>query len=55
MTTDRPLSRTLDVDLVALASAFGQRLHEADVAVTPRQSEQYVRSRHVPALHAAGA
>ena len=44
MTTDRPHSTTLDVDLVALASAFGQRLHEADLPVTPLQSEQYVRS-----------
>jgi uncharacterized protein with von Willebrand factor type A (vWA) domain len=38
------LSTTFDVDLPALASAFGQRLHEAYMPVTPLQSEQYARS-----------
>lgn len=32
---------TLDVDLPGLASAFGQRLHEAGMPVTPSQSVQY--------------
>jgi hypothetical protein len=33
-----------DVDLVGLASGFGHRLHDADMPVTPTQSEQYARS-----------
>jgi uncharacterized protein with von Willebrand factor type A (vWA) domain len=32
---------TFDVDLPGLASAFGQRLHEAGMPVTPNQSVQY--------------
>lgn len=36
--------KTIEVDLAALAAAFGQRLHEADMEVTPDQSEQYVCS-----------
>jgi len=34
----------LNVDLAALATAVGQRMHEADMTVTPAQSEQYARS-----------
>ncbi len=37
------LSTTVDVDVAPLESAFGQRLHEAYMAVTPFQSEQYAR------------
>jgi uncharacterized protein with von Willebrand factor type A (vWA) domain len=33
--------RTFEVDLPGLASAFGQRLHEAGMPVTPNQSVQY--------------
>jgi len=34
----------LEVDLVALACAVGQRLHAAHVSVTPDQSERYARA-----------
>ena len=34
----------LDIDLAVLAVAFGQRLHEADLPVTPAQSEHYALS-----------
>jgi uncharacterized protein with von Willebrand factor type A (vWA) domain len=34
----------VDIDLPGLATAFSQRLHEADMPVSPAQSEQYVRS-----------
>lgn len=37
-------NKAVEVDLAALAAAFGQRLHEADMEVTPDQSEQYVCS-----------
>ena len=37
------LSTTFDVDVAALASAFGQRLHEAYIPVTPFQSKQHAR------------
>jgi uncharacterized protein with von Willebrand factor type A (vWA) domain len=33
-----------DVDLAALATAVGQRLHNADMQVTPRQSEHFARA-----------
>lgn len=33
-----------DVDLPGLASAFGQRLHDAGLQVTPTQSEQYAHA-----------
>jgi uncharacterized protein with von Willebrand factor type A (vWA) domain len=36
--------RTYDVDLAHLASAVGQRLHDADMPVTPHQSEQFARA-----------
>ncbi|MEY2440737.1 MAG: uncharacterized protein QOJ46_163 [bacterium] len=39
-----PTVRTYDVDLAHLASAVGQRLHEADMPVTPHQSEQFARA-----------
>jgi uncharacterized protein with von Willebrand factor type A (vWA) domain len=32
------------VDLAALATAVGQRLHNADMRVTPHQSEQFARA-----------
>ena len=35
---------TIHLDLPALVGAFSQRLHAADVLVTPTQSEQYARS-----------
>jgi uncharacterized protein with von Willebrand factor type A (vWA) domain len=35
---------TFEVDLAALAVAVGQRLHEADMQVTPEQSERYACS-----------
>jgi uncharacterized protein with von Willebrand factor type A (vWA) domain len=35
---------TLDLDLAALAGAFGQRLHDAGVSVTPDQSQRYALS-----------
>jgi uncharacterized protein with von Willebrand factor type A (vWA) domain len=35
---------TFHVDLPVLASAFGQRLHDAGMPVTPAQSEWYARS-----------
>jgi uncharacterized protein with von Willebrand factor type A (vWA) domain len=38
------IEKTFEVDLAALAAAFGQRLHEADMEVTPDQSERYVCS-----------
>lgn len=38
------MKKTIEVDLAALAVAFGQRLHETDMEVTPDQSEQYVCS-----------
>jgi hypothetical protein len=38
------LSTTFDVDVAPLVSAFGQRLHEAYMPVTPFQFEQYARS-----------
>jgi uncharacterized protein with von Willebrand factor type A (vWA) domain len=43
MTTDQRAD-TFDVDAAALATAVGQRLHQADMEVTPRQSEHYARS-----------
>jgi uncharacterized protein with von Willebrand factor type A (vWA) domain len=38
---------TFDVDLPGLASAFGQRLHEAGMPVTPNQSVQYATALHL--------
>jgi uncharacterized protein with von Willebrand factor type A (vWA) domain len=35
---------TLDVDLVTMATAFCQRLHAADMIVTPAQTQQYAIS-----------
>ena len=35
---------THEVDLASLATAFCQRLHAADMLVTPAQSELYARS-----------
>jgi len=40
-------STAFDVDLPGLASAFGQRLHESDMPVTPAQSVQYARALHL--------
>jgi uncharacterized protein with von Willebrand factor type A (vWA) domain len=37
-------ARSYDVDLAALATAMGQRLHNADMQVTPHQSEQFARA-----------
>ena len=37
-------TRSYDVDLAALATAVGQRLHHADMQVTPHQSEQFARA-----------
>src|ERR1044072_1441244 len=37
-------ARSYDVDLAALATAVGQRLHDADMQVTPHQSEQFARA-----------
>lgn len=41
-THDKPA--TLDLDLAALAGAFGQRLYDSGVAVTPDQSQHYAIS-----------
>jgi uncharacterized protein with von Willebrand factor type A (vWA) domain len=38
------LTETYDVDLATLATAVGQRLHQADMQVTPHQSEQFARA-----------
>jgi uncharacterized protein with von Willebrand factor type A (vWA) domain len=35
---------TLDLDLAALAGAFGQRLYDSGVSVTPDQSQRYAIS-----------
>jgi uncharacterized protein with von Willebrand factor type A (vWA) domain len=35
---------TFEVDVAALAVAVGQRLHDADMQVTPEQSERYALS-----------
>jgi uncharacterized protein with von Willebrand factor type A (vWA) domain len=43
MPTDE-LTETYDVDLAGLATAVGQRLHRADMPVTPHQSEQFARA-----------
>jgi uncharacterized protein with von Willebrand factor type A (vWA) domain len=40
MPTDQ-LMATHDVDLATLATAVGQRLHGAEMPVTPHQSEQF--------------
>jgi uncharacterized protein with von Willebrand factor type A (vWA) domain len=37
-------SPVVGLDLPGLASAFGHRLHEADLPVTPDQAIQYVRA-----------
>ena len=37
-------AKSYGVDLAALATAVGQRLHDADMQVTPRQSEQFARA-----------
>lgn len=42
-------STALELDLPRVASAFGQRLHDADVPVSPGQTVQYV---HAPGLTA---
>lgn len=41
-----PLSRErrLAIDLPAMAATFGHRLHEADLPVTPAQSQQFALS-----------
>ena len=39
---DQPL--TLDLDIAALAGAFGHRLYDAGVSVTPDQSQRYALS-----------
>jgi uncharacterized protein with von Willebrand factor type A (vWA) domain len=44
VTSAEQTTDTLNVDLAALAVGIGQRLHEADMPVTPAQSEQYARS-----------
>lgn len=41
---DAKSTDTVNIDLPVLATAFGQRLHQADIPVTPAQSEQYARS-----------
>jgi uncharacterized protein with von Willebrand factor type A (vWA) domain len=43
MPADQP-TETYDVDLATLATAIGQRLHAADMPVTPHQSEQFARA-----------
>jgi len=35
---------TFEVDVAALAVAVGQRLHDADMQVTPEQAERYALS-----------
>jgi len=40
-------STKFDVDLPAMASAFGQRLHEAGMPVTPTHSVQYATALHL--------
>jgi uncharacterized protein with von Willebrand factor type A (vWA) domain len=47
--TDAPAARheegvTLGLDLAALAGAFGHRLYDAGVSVTPAQSQRYAVS-----------
>lgn len=37
------VATTYDVNLAALATSVGQRLHEADMPVTPHQSVQFAR------------
>lgn len=37
------------IDLPRLATAFGQRLHDADVPVTPNQTMHYVRALQLTA------
>jgi uncharacterized protein with von Willebrand factor type A (vWA) domain len=39
-----PGPTTYNVDLAELATAVGQRLHQADMPVTPHQSEQFARA-----------
>ncbi len=43
MSLDR-LTGTFEVDLAALAVAVGQRLHDADMQVTPEQAERFALS-----------
>jgi uncharacterized protein with von Willebrand factor type A (vWA) domain len=38
-----------DIDLPRLATAFGQRLHDARMAVSPDQTVQYVRALQLTA------
>jgi len=38
------MNKTFEIDLAALAAAVGRRLHEADMQVTPSQTEQYACS-----------
>jgi uncharacterized protein with von Willebrand factor type A (vWA) domain len=38
------LATTYDVNLAALATSVGQRLHRADMPVTPHQSVQFARA-----------
>lgn len=38
------VSTTYDVNLAALATSVGQRLHGADMLVTPHQSVQFARA-----------
>jgi uncharacterized protein with von Willebrand factor type A (vWA) domain len=38
------LATTYDVNLAALAASVGQRLHHADMQVTPHQSVQFARA-----------
>jgi uncharacterized protein with von Willebrand factor type A (vWA) domain len=42
--TRAPQTDALSVDLVAMATAFCQRLHAADMIVTPAQTQQYAMS-----------
>jgi uncharacterized protein with von Willebrand factor type A (vWA) domain len=41
--SDEPAT-TYDVNLAALATSVGQRLHHADMQVTPHQSVQFARA-----------
>ncbi|MEY2440684.1 MAG: uncharacterized protein QOJ46_110 [bacterium] len=38
------LMETYDLDVATLATAVGQRLHAADMQVTPHQSEQFAHA-----------
>jgi uncharacterized protein with von Willebrand factor type A (vWA) domain len=38
------LATTYEVNLAALAASVGQRLHQADMPVTPHQSVQFARA-----------